>query len=223
MSISASREVEIGLLNSTISALAGIDEVGRGCVMGGCTVGIAIVDHNTGAAPYGLTDSKLLSARSRERLIKPILEWVSGKVATGHASASEIDRFGINPALRIAALRALSQLPTVSLAILDGKHDWFTPPPGWQEEMVSLGVLTSTQSTPTIRTQIKADRDIAVVAAASVFAKTVRDEMMQKLDSVYPGYGLANHKGYLTLEHRVAILAKGPSPEHRISFRLPQV
>lgn len=108
--------------------VAGVDEVGRGALAGPATVGIAVIDGETSDSfPAGLRDSKLLSARARENLVQPVRAWVRS-YAVGHASAQEVNQFGIMGALRIAASRAVGQLSDfpIGAVLLDGSHDWWS-------------------------------------------------------------------------------------------------
>jgi ribonuclease HII len=222
MAATASRTFELGLLDAGYPSLIGLDEVGRGCVAGEVTVGAAMIDRSTGDAPAGLADSKLLTASRREALVAPLLEWTAGRLAVGHATAAEIDRYGIIGGLRLAGYRALSSLPAPGLVLLDGSHNWLHAPDGWVDEMLEHGTLTQRPEELTVQTKVKADRDVTVVAAASVYAKTVRDGRMTELDATFPAYGFSQHKGYLTAAHTAALRAHGPCDAHRRSFTLPQ-
>ena len=217
----ASRDFEISLLSSGYRSVIGLDEVGRGCVAGNVTVGAAYVDTSTGPPPAGVSDSKLLSPSRRDALVGPLSAWTAGRLTVGHASTLEIDRFGIISALRLAGHRALASLPPAAVIVLDGSHNWLRAPDGWLEGMITSGVLENAVEIPEVRVVVKADRDVAVVAAASVYAKTVRDAQMTELDTLFPGYGFAKHKGYLTKEHTTALRTYGPCDVHRRSFTLP--
>ena len=133
--------------------------------------------------------------------------------AVGLATAEEVDTVGIMAALGLAGLRALTQLHEQgariheSVVLLDGAHDWLTP---------------ALSKPPRVQTQVKADRDCASVAAASVIAKVHRDRIMRELDAVFPGYGWAGNKGYGSTEHFAAIDALGPSDVHRRTWLHPK-
>lgn len=145
-----------------------------------------------------LRDSKLLSARQRERLAPQIREG-SLQWALGWVQASELDEIGLTAALRVACRRALEQLPAApDVVIADGRDD------------LRLGVRTEMV--------VKGDATVSSIAAASVIAKTARDSWMIKLDEQYPGYGFARHKGYGSPGHLDALELLGPCPEHRRSF-----
>jgi len=183
----------------------GCDEVGRGAIAGPVAVGLCVVDVGVGPQPMGLRDSKMLSEKRREELAPLAAGWALYS-AVGLATADEVDEVGIMVSLGLAGKRALAQLHvlgasiTESVLLLDGSFDWLTP------------VLRSPLR---VRTRIKADRDCASVAAASVVAKVHRDRMMIDYDAQYPGYGWTGNKGYGSSEHFAAIDALGPSALHR--------
>jgi ribonuclease HII len=197
-------EVERGLLATGNGIVVGVDEVGRGAIAGPVVVGVAILRVDT-EFPLGLRDSKLVSASKREKLMDPILDWVEG-VAAGEASATEIDEFGIVSALGRAAERAFATLAiaghdlTGSSVILDGSHNW---------------LATSLVPAMDIRVRPKADRDCAVVAAASVWAKVYRDRLMVEAAGEADVYGWASNKGYGSAGHFDAIRAHGATDFHR--------
>ena len=213
MAAAPTLDVEQPLL-ATHRLVAGIDEVGRGALGGPVSVGVAVIDATVAPFPVGLADSKLLTAARREALAPQVRAWAVGH-AVGHASAAEIDEHGIVDALRIAALRALAALDMVpDIVILDGSHDWLTR----EVDLFTAGA--DVVSTPPVIMKVKADQTCAVVAAASVLAKVERDAIMVQLDAQHPGYGFAGHKGYGSATHREAIATLGPSPVHRVSWRL---
>lgn len=220
----AGRELESALadLHGTV---AGIDEVGRGCLAGPVTVGVALVDTNVGEAPLGLTDSKALTARARCQLFPQVQSWVRA-YALGWASAAEIDQVGIVCALRLAARRALADLEvqgfTPGVVLLDGSHNWLTPPSDLLASIDSIPLPGSPALDGlTVHTKVKADRDCAVVSAASVLAKVTRDAHMCALPD--PGYDWAKNKGYASRAHIDALGKLGPCDEHRRSWKLPGV
>ena len=206
-------DVELALLNAGAKYVVGIDEVGRGALAGPVSVGVAVVDATVGPIPTGLADSKLISEKKRDALVPLVQSWVIA-YAVGHASPAEIDDVGIIAALRRAAMRALAELPvTPDVAILDGSHDWLTR----SDDL--FGDHTDVV-TPTVHMRVKADRDCASVAAASVLAKVERDALMVALDATFPGYGLADNKGYGSDGHRSAISTIGATEVHRRSWNL---
>ena len=191
----------------------GCDEVGRGAIAGPVGVGVCLVDATVGAAPAGLRDSKMLSEKRREQLAPLAAEWARF-TAVGLASAAEIDEIGIIAALGIAGKRALTLLHEAgadivgSVILLDGSHDWLSP---------------SLDSPLRVRTRVRADRDCASVAAASVVAKVHRDRIMIDADARHPGYGWQGNKGYGSAAHYAGIGRLGASPLHRHTWlRAPE-
>ncbi len=119
---------ERALLREGHRWVAGMDEVGRGALAGPVSVGVVLVDLTTRSAPPGLRDSKLLTPLARTKLSPRLRRWAP-QWAVGHAEADEIDRLGIIAALRLAGRRALAQVTdTPSIVLLDGSHDWLSPP-----------------------------------------------------------------------------------------------
>jgi len=210
---------ERSLLRDGLVSLAGCDEVGRGALCGPVTVGAVLITATTKTAPQGVRDSKLLTAQARRRLVPRIQRWATS-YAVGHASPAEIDEFGLMTALRLAGHRALVQLTdTPATVLLDGNHDYLSSPAQTSllEPPPVLGVV------PPVVTMIKADLRCAAVAAASILAKTARDEIMVRLANEFPGYGWADNKGYSAPEHIAALAELGPTPHHRVSWSLPGV
>jgi ribonuclease HII len=211
-----SLRIERQLLRSGATMVCGVDEVGRGALSGPVSVGMVLVDATVQRSLTGVRDSKLLTPKAREELVPRIRRWALG-YAVGHASAAEIDEVGIIAALRRAGLRALAQLPEAPDAILlDGKHDWLTPP--------AQGTLLDEEpavQVPPVTMRIKADMSCASVAAASVLAKTERDEILRGLSASHPEYGWHENKGYAAPDHMEALRRLGPTPYHRRSWRLP--
>jgi len=180
---------------------AGVDEVGRGCLFGP-VFAAAVVLPASSLLPLetaGLTDSKKLSARRREKLV-PLIRHQALHWSLGQASAAEIDRWGIRVATERAMLRALHRLPSPPLMVL---VDGCLPMRGW------IGAQ---------RTLIGGDSRCAAIAAASVLAKVERDALLERLALRYPGYGLERHRGYGTAQHREALTQLGPTPLHRHGF-----
>lgn len=195
-----SLELEAQLLASA-PLVVGVDEVGRGAIAGPVAVG-AVVIRSLTPAPDGLRDSKLLSEPRREAMAPLAAAWCE-RSAVGLASAAEIDRLGIVRCLHLAAERALAELGELggAVVILDGSHDWLSPIPQAR-----------------VQSRVKADRDCASVAAASVIAKVHRDRLMIEADAAHPGYGWARNKGYGSAAHFAAIAELGPSQLHRRSW-----
>ncbi|MBZ5737034.1 ribonuclease HII [Nocardioides mangrovi] len=205
------------MLRGGITSLACSDEVGRGALCGPVTVGMVVVTETTRTAPQGVRDSKLLTAEARRRLVPRIQRWAA-PYAVGHASPAEIDEFGIIAGLRLAGHRAMAQLSVLpDTVLLDGNHDYLTSP----EQGTLLGPPVVVETVPPVVTMIKADLRCAAVAAASILAKTARDQIMVELADEHPEYGWAVNKGYSAPEHIAALAEHGPSPHHRMSWRLP--
>ncbi len=121
------------LLRSGHVLVAGMDEVGRGALAGPVSVGVVAVHARVRTAPSGVRDSKLLSPAAREALVPALRRWAPAH-AVGHAEPDEVDRYGVIAALRLAGRRALATLPQPpSCVLLDGSHDWLTPPAGFME------------------------------------------------------------------------------------------
>ena len=207
--------------------VAGMDEVGRGALAGPVTVGVVVVDAGVRTAPTGVKDSKLLAPAVREALVPRVRRWAPAH-AVGHAEPDEVDRYGIIAALRLAGRRALAQLPAVpSVVILDGSHDWLTPPAA-PPTLFDLDLLgrelppdVALPAEPGVVTMVKADLRCAAVAAASVLAKVERDAIMVARAADHPEYGWAGNKGYSAPEHGAAIRRFGPCVQHRRSWSLP--
>jgi ribonuclease HII len=176
--------------------VCGIDEVGRGPLAGAVVAAAVILDPARPIA--GLADSKKLSERQRERLFDLIcdqaLAW-----SLGRAEVEEIDRLNILQASLLAMQRAAEALPVApEHALVDGNR---LPRLPCSAEAIVGG-----------------DGSEACIAAASIIAKVTRDREMVELDALYPGYGLARHKGYPTKVHLEALRIHGVSPVHRRSF-----
>ncbi|TLM65803.1 MAG: ribonuclease HII [Deltaproteobacteria bacterium] len=178
------------------SKVAGVDEAGRG-PLAGPVVAAAVILPDTFDLP-GLTDSKQLSEKARDRLY-PLIRAQALAVGIGVARVEEIDRVNILQATLRSMQRAVGRLGVpADFLLIDGNM----PVP-----------LDLPQ-----QTLVKGDARSLSIAAASVVAKVVRDRIMVSLDRLHPGYGLAGHKGYGSAAHRAAIAALGPSPCHRRTF-----
>ena len=205
------------MLRDGAARVIGCDEVGRGAIAGPVAVGVSVFDGHAGEPPTGLRDSKMLSEPKRELLAPLVAVW-SVHSAVGLASNEEVERIGIIAALGLAAVRALAELHDDgvhlqdAVVLLDGSHDWLTP------AIARGGAIPDNEPRPAVVTRVKADRDCAVVAAASVLAKVHRDRLMIASDAVHPGYRWSANKGYASAEHYAAIERLGPSPLHRWSW-----
>jgi ribonuclease HII len=212
-------DFENNLFSRGAKLIAGMDEVGRGCLAGPVSVGVAVISIENINPPENLADSKLLTHEQREELLPLVKTWVKD-FAVGHASNDEIDEIGLTRALRRAGRRALVQLETKpDHLILDGKHNWLMPEKETQnmfEQEFDDGPLSVDLK---IITQVKADLTCALVAAASIVAKTTRDQMMAELSKEFPNYFWAENKGYAAPEHLEAIKSFGATKYHRVSWK----
>lgn len=178
---------------------AGCDEAGRGCLAG--PVFAAAVILPDGYTNELLNDSKKLTARQREAL-RPVIERDAVAWAVASCDHAEIDSINILNASILAMHRALDALDVTPGAIaVDGNR--FKP----------------YKDIPHV-TVVKGDAKYGNIAAASVLAKTYRDAFMEKAAKEYPGYNWEVNKGYPTRDHRAAIAKLGPTPLHRMTFRL---
>lgn len=175
--------------------VAGVDEAGRGALFGPVFAGAVVLDETKPIG--GLRDSKELDAERRDVLAGRIRERARAW-AVGAADAYEIDRINILQAARLAMLRAVSGLAIACDYLLIDACDVDLPLP--QEAI------------------IHGDAICRSIAAASILAKTARDECMRRWDGVFPDFGLARHKGYGTDEHLEALRRLGPTMMHRFSF-----
>lgn len=178
---------------------AGCDEAGRGC-LAGPVVAAAVILPEKIRLP-GLNDSKQLTEAQREKL-RPLIEKHALAWAVAHATVEEIDRINILRASLLAMHRAIDALATrPELLLIDGNR--FTPYFGITHSCI-----------------IQGDGKFRSIAAASVLAKTHRDELMRAMHAEHPQFNWAVNKGYPTAEHRAAIAAHGPTGHHRMSFAL---
>lgn len=230
----ADLSVESGLFSAGYSLVAGMDEVGRGPLAGPASVGVAVLDAQAELTIEGLIDSKALTEKKRKAMVPLIEDWCVS--AVGHASPAEIDALGITVALRLAGQRALASVAArgayPDYVLLDGKHDWLTPPqtdlfadldPAARlyRELVEEAWEGQGGWFGPVQMEIKGDYRCASIAAASVVAKVERDQLMDTLDQDYPAYGWARNKGYGSPGHRAALTEQGPSIHHRLSWALP--
>lgn len=183
--------------NKTPTISCGVDEAGRGPLCGSVVAAAVILDP---AKPIiGLDDSKKLSEKKRDALAKLIREnalaW-----SIAQASVEEIDTLNILHATMLAMSRAVAGLNvTPDEALIDGNR-------------------VPTQLTIPARAIVGGDALEPAISAASILAKTFRDELLVEMDKKYPEYGFAKHKGYGTAFHMEVLARLGPTPEHRKSF-----
>ncbi|EJL3949305.1 ribonuclease HII [Vibrio parahaemolyticus] len=177
--------------------IAGVDEVGRGPLVGDVVTAAVILDPNNPIE--GLNDSKKLSEKKRLALLPEIKEKALAW-AVGRCSPEEIDELNILQATMVAMQRAIAGLKVQpDLALIDGNRCPELP-------MDSQAL-------------VKGDLRVAEISAASIIAKVVRDQEMEELDKQYPQFGFAKHKGYPTKAHFEAIEQHGVISEHRKSFK----
>ncbi|WP_180833931.1 ribonuclease HII [Vibrio parahaemolyticus] len=177
--------------------IAGVDEVGRGPLVGDVVTAAVILDPNNPIE--GLNDSKKLSEKKRLALLPEIKEKALAW-AVGRCSSEEIDELNILQATMVAMQRAIAGLKVQpDLVLIDGNRCPELP-------MDSQAV-------------VKGDLRVAEISAASIIAKVVRDQEMEELDKQYPQFGFAKHKGYPTKAHFEAIEQHGVISEHRKSFK----
>jgi len=176
---------------------AGVDEVGRGPLCGPVVAAAVILDPNKPI--LGLKDSKRLTEKRRIELAEEIktkaLSW-----CVARADVAEVDELNILHATMLAMQRAVAGLSTEPRsALIDGNR------------CPQLAVPCAAV--------VKGDDKVPAIAAASILAKVSRDQEMQQLDALYPGYGIAQHKGYPTAAHMKALVELGATPIHRRSFK----
>lgn len=192
--------LEQGLWDQSIVRVCGIDEAGRGALAGPVAAAAVILplDPDIRLELDGLHDSKALSPHEREAWVQKIGAHTIDQ-AVGFAGPGEIDALGIVPATRLAAQRALDQLPA--------------PP-----DHLVLDYLFLPENPLPQTSLIKGDERSLSIAAASILAKVARDHVMMELSKEFKLYGFEAHKGYGTQMHRSAIEKYGPCPAHRLSF-----
>jgi ribonuclease HII len=195
-------EHELALQRRGMTALAGIDEAGRGCWAGPVVAAAVVLRPEVLSNPSALADiddSKQMSATARERGYRLVWEHALG-VGVGVVPAFLIDAYGIVPATRLAMTAALMGLPCPVDALLI--------------DALPLPSLLYPQEV-----LIKGDARCLSIAAASVVAKVTRDRLMRTAHLAFPGYGFAEHKGYGTAEHQRALALYGPCALHRHTFK----
>ena len=176
--------------------IAGVDEVGRGPLVGAVVTAAVILDP---ARPIvGLADSKKLSEKKRLALFDEVKEKALAW-SLGRAEPHEIDELNILHATMLAMQRAVAGLPiTPEFVLIDGNRCPALPMPA--------------------QAVVKGDSKVAEISAASILAKVTRDREMAELDAQYPQYGFAKHKGYPTADHLRLLAEHGAIAEHRRSF-----
>jgi ribonuclease HII len=193
----ASRTIENTLGRWGFARIAGVDEVGRGCLAGPVMAGAVVLDPDHHVS--GLRDSKVLSAAQRERLCQEIVRYALGW-SVAAVEPAEIDRINIGRASLLAMRQAvLALVPLPDMVLVDAFR---------------IPDLPMAQ-----RAIVHGDARCAAIAAASIVAKVHRDRLMAALHETDPRYGFDRHKGYGTPEHLRAVAHHGYSAVHRRSFR----
>jgi len=178
--------------------IAGVDEVGRGPLAGDVVAAAVILDPTKPIS--GLADSKKLSEKKRDQLFEEIISKALS-YSIQRSSVAEIDQLNILQASLLAMRRAIVTLDvSPDFALIDGNK-------------IPTGLTCSAESV------VKGDSRVYAISAASILAKVTRDREMVEADTSYPGYGLAQHKGYPTAVHLDAIKKLGITPIHRRSFK----
>ncbi|MFT3743252.1 MAG: ribonuclease HII [Pyrinomonadaceae bacterium] len=178
--------------------VAGLDEVGRGCIAGPVVAAACILDPSK-PLPEGLNDSKKVTESNRDEIAAQLKQTCIA-YTIGQIEADEIDRINILEATKQAMLNAIATLsPSPDFLLIDALYLKRSPLPQ--------------------KSIIKGDSISASVAAASILAKTYRDDLMKAYDAEFPQYGFAAHKGYGCASHYDAIREHGPCPLHRMSFK----
>lgn len=182
---------------TSVILVCGVDEAGRGPLAGPVSAAAVILDDADPIA--GLADSKKLSERQREQLA-PVIRERALAWAVAWAEVEEIDQLNILQATLLAMRRAVLALPV-------------------QPQQVLVDGLYCPQTGIPSQAIVKGDSKVAAISAASILAKTARDELMLQLHQQYPQYGFADHKGYPTAVHLAALREYGISDVHRRSFK----
>lgn len=197
----ATRRFEVSLYRQGMLAVAGVDEVGRGCLAGPVLAAAVILPDAPSALRRisGVQDSKVLKPADRERFYGRIMT-TAVAVGVGLSSHAFIDRWGIAPASRAAMAKAVGRLGV-----------W---PDHLLVDAMRLPLLDCPQTAI-----IDGDALCLSIAAASIVAKVTRDRLMVMAARKHPQYGFENHKGYGTPEHHEALIHQGPCCIHRLTFR----
>lgn len=176
--------------------IAGVDEVGMGCLAGPVVAAAVIL--NPKDIPVGIDDSKKISAKKRE-LISAEIRQRALAFHIAHATVEEIDSINIYHAAKLAMKRAIEGLKLKpDYVLMDGRG--------------TLDILVPHLAV------VKGDSLSFSIGAASILAKVTRDQWMEEFDEKFPGYGFSKHKGYGSVYHRQCLTEKGPSVIHRKSF-----
>jgi ribonuclease HII len=193
-----SKRIEEMLRDAGISPIAGVDEAGRGPCAGPLVIAAVILDDPFADIWAEMRDSKEISEKKREVLFDVVMENAAA-ISVIEVSPEEIDLRGVHAANLDGMRRAVNGL---SIA------------PGY---VLTDGYAIEGLAIPNVAVW-KGDQVVTAISAASIIAKVTRDRIMRELDALYPGYGFAGHKGYITAAHTKAIAELGVLPIHRKSF-----
>lgn len=192
------KAIEELLRNAGISPIAGVDEAGRGPCAGPLVIAAVILNDPTAPELAEVRDSKEISENKREVLFDVIMN-IAESVSVIVVPPAEIDERGVHAANLDGMRRAVKGLEIEPAYVLTD---------GYAIEGLAI---------PNVAVW-KGDQVVTAISAASIIAKVTRDRIMIELDSKYPHYGFAQHKGYITAKHTAALIEHGPCIEHRKSF-----
>ena len=192
------KRIEEMLRDAQISPIAGVDEAGRGPCAGPLLIAAVILEDPFAPVWSELRDSKEISEKNRERLFDVVSEHALA-ISVIEVSPSDIDTRGVHAANIDGMRRAINGLTITPAYVLTD---------GYAIEGLTV---------PNIAVW-KGDQVVTAISAASIIAKVTRDRIMREMELVYPGYGFAGHKGYITAAHTAALKEKGVTPIHRRSF-----
>ncbi|MEY4496800.1 MAG: hypothetical protein RLZZ364_105 [Actinomycetota bacterium] len=194
----APKRIEEMLRDAQISPIAGVDEAGRGPCAGPLVIAAVILDDPFADTWAEMRDSKEISEKKREVLFDVVME-NAADVSVIEVSPAEIDTRGVHAANLDGMRRAVNGLSITPAYVLTD------------------GYAIEGLATPNIAVW-KGDQVVTAISAASIIAKVTRDRIMRQMDEIYPGYGFAGHKGYITAAHTEAIARLGVTDIHRKSF-----
>jgi ribonuclease HII len=194
----APKRIEEMLRDAQISPIAGVDEAGRGPCAGPLVIAAVILDDPFADTWAEIRDSKEISEKKREVLFDVVME-NAADVSVIEVSPAEIDTRGVHAANLDGMRRAVNGLSLSPAYVLTD------------------GYAIEGLATPNIAVW-KGDQVVTAISAASIIAKVTRDRIMRQMDEIYPGYGFAGHKGYITATHTEAIARLGVTDIHRKSF-----
>ena len=192
------KAIEELLRNAGISPIAGVDEAGRGPCAGPLVVAAVILKDPFAPELAAVRDSKEVPESKRESLFDLIMD-IAESVSVITVPAAEVDERGVHVANLDGMRRAVKGLQIEPAYVLTD---------GYAIEGLAI---------PNVAVW-KGDQVVTAISAASIIAKVTRDRMMVELDAIYPQYGFAQHKGYITATHTAALKEHGPCVEHRKSF-----